>query len=191
MALWSLMVLTISRGYTGWPLSIKHNAVSIVIRTPVRPMPALKQKTAKKLKEAIRGVCQQLQIPHREALVPAVYHHRLVLSGPFGPYQSHKVQEVSGVIRDAVVRPGQVLNLSELSLLLALNTHKRWGESVDSYLYITHIIIMITFTLQKMVKVFTILRLIPCPFLSIWDTSTTRNRSGTESKKREQLFIFL
>lgn len=41
MALWSLMVLTISRGYTGWPHSIKHRAVSMVIRTPVRPMPAL------------------------------------------------------------------------------------------------------------------------------------------------------
>lgn len=41
MARWSLMVLTISRGYTGWPHSIKHRAVSMVIRTPVRPMPAL------------------------------------------------------------------------------------------------------------------------------------------------------
>lgn len=42
---------------------------------------------------------------------------------------------------------------------------------------------MTTITLQKMLKVFTILRLITCPFLSIWNTPTTRNRSGTENKK--------
>ena len=47
MALWSLMVLTISRGYTGWPHSIRHNAVSMVIRTPVRPIPALEKKKQK------------------------------------------------------------------------------------------------------------------------------------------------
>lgn len=55
--------------------------------------------------------------------VPAVYHHRLVLSGPFGPNQSHKVQEISGVIRNAVVWPRQVLDLRKLSLLFTLNTH--------------------------------------------------------------------
>lgn len=49
---------------------------------------------------------------------------------------------------------------------------------------------MITFTLQKMVKVFTILRLITCPFLSIWDTSTTRNRSGAENKKMMMLELW-
>lgn len=52
-----------------------------------------------------------------------MYHHRLVLSGPFGPDQRHKIQEISGVIRDAVVWPSQVLNLGKLSLLLTLNTH--------------------------------------------------------------------
>ena len=41
MALWSLICRTIVRGYTGWLASIRHMAVSIVIRTPVRPMPAL------------------------------------------------------------------------------------------------------------------------------------------------------
>lgn len=41
MALWSRMVLTMSNGYTGWLHSIRHIAVSMVMRTPVRPIPAL------------------------------------------------------------------------------------------------------------------------------------------------------
>ena len=41
MARWSRIWRTISSGYTGWLASIKHMAVSIVISTPVRPMPAL------------------------------------------------------------------------------------------------------------------------------------------------------
>lgn len=54
--------------------------------------------------------------------VPAVHHHWLVLSSPFGPYESHKVQEISGVVGNAVVGPSHVLNLSDFPLLLALNT---------------------------------------------------------------------
>lgn len=57
--------------------------------------------------------------------VPAVHYHRLVLPGPFGPYQSHKVQKVSGVIGDTMVWPSQVLNLGKLPLLLTLGTHRR------------------------------------------------------------------
>lgn len=56
--------------------------------------------------------------------LPAVHHHGLVLSGPFASYQSHKVQEIGRVIRNAVVRPSQVLELSELSLLLTLEKKK-------------------------------------------------------------------
>lgn len=52
-----------------------------------------------------------------------MHHHGLVLPRPFGPNQSHKIQEISGVIRNAVIRPSQVLDLSELSLLLSLQTH--------------------------------------------------------------------
>lgn len=59
----------------------------------------------------------------------------MVLSGPFGPYQSHKVQEISGVIRNAVVRPGQVLDLGELSLLLTLNTHRRREDMTSYYIF--------------------------------------------------------
>lgn len=55
--------------------------------------------------------------------VPAVHHHWLVLSSPFGPYESHKVQEISGVVGNAVVGPSHVLNLSDFPLLLALKTH--------------------------------------------------------------------
>lgn len=65
-----------------------------------------------------------------------MYHHRLVLSRPFGPDQSHKVQEISGVIWDAVVRPSQVLDLGELPLLFTLNTHrKRKEKDVTCFLF--------------------------------------------------------
>ena len=40
-ALWSLICRTMSSGYTGWLASTRHIAVSMVIRTPVRPIPAL------------------------------------------------------------------------------------------------------------------------------------------------------
>ena len=40
--LWSLMFLVRSSGYTAWLASIKQAAVSMRMRTPVRPMPALK-----------------------------------------------------------------------------------------------------------------------------------------------------
>lgn len=60
-----------------------------------------------------------------------MYHHRMVLSGPFGPYQSNKVQEISGVIRDAVVWPSQVLNLGKFSLLLTLKTQE--GKKMTWY----------------------------------------------------------
>ncbi len=43
MALWSLSVLTMSSGKTGWPPSNRVSPVSMVIRTPVRPIPALKE----------------------------------------------------------------------------------------------------------------------------------------------------
>lgn len=42
MARWSLSVLTMSSGNTGRPSSIRLSAVSMVIRTPVRPIPALR-----------------------------------------------------------------------------------------------------------------------------------------------------
>ena len=42
MARWSRICRTIVRGYTGWLASIRYMAVSMVISTPVRPMPALK-----------------------------------------------------------------------------------------------------------------------------------------------------
>ena len=42
IARWSLSVLTISSGNTGRPFSKRVSAVSMVIRTPVRPIPALK-----------------------------------------------------------------------------------------------------------------------------------------------------
>lgn len=42
IALWSLICRTIDNGYTGWLASIKHIAVSMVIKTPVLPIPALK-----------------------------------------------------------------------------------------------------------------------------------------------------
>lgn len=41
MARWSLIFRTISSGYTGRFLSIRHMAVSMVTKTPVRPIPAL------------------------------------------------------------------------------------------------------------------------------------------------------
>lgn len=41
IARWSRIFRTISSGYTGWFLSIKHIAVSIATKTPVRPIPAL------------------------------------------------------------------------------------------------------------------------------------------------------
>lgn len=50
-----------------------------------------------------------------------MHHHRLVLSSPFGPYQCHKVQKISGVVGNAVVWPSQVLNLSNFPLFLTLN----------------------------------------------------------------------
>lgn len=45
MARWSRICRTIVNGYTGWLASIKYIAVSMVIRTPVRPMPALQCTT--------------------------------------------------------------------------------------------------------------------------------------------------
>ena len=46
IARWSLMDRTISRGYTGWLASIRHKAVSMRTRTPVRPIPAEQWTTA-------------------------------------------------------------------------------------------------------------------------------------------------
>lgn len=43
MALCSLIKVMISRGYTGFSFSISVMAVSMVINTPVRPIPALKK----------------------------------------------------------------------------------------------------------------------------------------------------
>ena len=45
LARWSLMMRVNSSGYTGWLASIKYNADSIKIRTPVRPMPENKNKS--------------------------------------------------------------------------------------------------------------------------------------------------
>lgn len=88
-----------------------------------------------------------------------MHHHGLVLSGPLGPDQSHKVQEVSGVVGDAVVRPGQVLDLSELPLLLSLG-NAGW-ENITIIIIIIMIIIIIIIiisTWQMMAKTFNILR---------------------------------
>lgn len=46
MGLCSLSDATISRGYTGCALSIRIRAVSMVMSTPVRPIPALKEANA-------------------------------------------------------------------------------------------------------------------------------------------------
>lgn len=59
-----------------------------------------------------------------EVSKPAVHHHWLVLPDPFASNQSDEVQKICGVIRNAVVGPRQVLNLSDLSLLLTLNKRK-------------------------------------------------------------------
>lgn len=86
-----------------------------------------------------------------------MHHHGLVLSGPLGPDQSHKVQEVSGVIGDAVVRPGQVLDLSELPLLLSLG-NAGWENIIIIIIIMIIIIIIIISTWQMMAKTLHILR---------------------------------
>lgn len=56
MALCSLIKVMISRGYTGFSFSISVMAVSMVINTPVRPMPAL-QKNILLVKWAPDKIC--------------------------------------------------------------------------------------------------------------------------------------
>lgn len=62
-----------------------------------------------------------------------MHHHRLVLSRSFGPNQRHQVQEVRGVVGNSVVRPGQVLDLSQLPRLLALDQHIHKTEGGSPY----------------------------------------------------------
>lgn len=56
----------------------------------------------------------------QDQLSPAVDHHRLVPACPLIPHQVHEVQEVGGVVRDTMVRPGHVLDLDQLPVLAAL-----------------------------------------------------------------------
>ena len=53
--------------------------------------------------------------------LPAVYYHRLLLALPLCADQTDKVQEVSVVVWNTVVRPGHVLNLSQRPALFTLN----------------------------------------------------------------------
>lgn len=57
--------------------------------------------------------------------------HWLVFSCSFTPHQSNKVQEVSRVIGHTVVRPGQILDLSQLPAFLCLKQQ----ESISHMLY--------------------------------------------------------
>ena len=52
--LWSLMFLVRSSGYTAWLASIRQAAVSMRMRTPVRPMPALKLVVNDTIRDLVR-----------------------------------------------------------------------------------------------------------------------------------------
>lgn len=64
IARWSLMVLTMSNGYTDWLRSIRHIAVSMVMRTPVRPIPALRGGERGGVNGPVKNCLQELASKH-------------------------------------------------------------------------------------------------------------------------------
>lgn len=52
--------------------------------------------------------------------IPAVNHYRFFSASSFISDKTHKIQEITGIIRNPMIRPGYVLDLRELTILVFL-----------------------------------------------------------------------